>query len=79
MRLPIVILSAWVLWQGIESQGQLLWQHRRTFIEPGEVGITAEQWCEGMRQQLTGYGTFRCLPEGTTPGEVRQRQQRPRP
>jgi hypothetical protein len=71
-RLIVVLLSAWVLWQGGSSSGQVSWRHRRTFTEPTPAGLTAERWCETVRQRLTGHGTFLCLPEGAVPGDAKR-------
>jgi hypothetical protein len=71
-RLVVVLLGAWGLWQGVSSSGQVSWSHRRTFVEPPPAGLTAEPWCEAVRQRLAGYGTFLCLPEGTVPGDTKR-------
>jgi hypothetical protein len=70
-RLLVILLSAWVLWHGIESRGQVTWRQRRTFVESAAPGLTAEAWCQTMRQQLAGHGRWQCPPEGVAPGEVR--------
>ena len=44
-RLLIVLLSAWVLWHGVDSRGQVTWRQRRTFVESAARGLTAEAWC----------------------------------
>jgi hypothetical protein len=80
VRLLILMLGTWVLWQAVEWQGQLSWRHRRTFADQPSAGLSAEQWCGGVRQHLVGHGTYRCLPEGTLPGNLKHpRLREPRP
>jgi hypothetical protein len=75
-RLLIVLLSAWVLWHGVDSRGQVTWRQRRTFVESAAPGLTAEAWCQTMRQQLAGRGRWECRPEGVSPGEMTPTQKR---
>jgi hypothetical protein len=65
------LVGAWVLWQGVESREHLSWHPRRTFVEPAPPRLSAQTWCELVRQSLAGRGHFLCLPDGATPGDAR--------
>jgi hypothetical protein len=52
------------------------WRQRRMFVESAAPGLTAEAWCQTMRQHLAGRGRWECLPEGVSPGEMTPPQKR---
>jgi hypothetical protein len=76
VRLIVVLLGTFVLWQEVRLWGQVTYRSRQVFSDLPSAGLTAEQWCEQVREQLTGHGTFLCLREGVDPATAPRHHQR---